>query len=91
MLLATRVMLVLSEIGKLTHWEDISGGVGQVGLSQEESDDVDAAGVGVLEEQLNHPTTPYGETVRADHGGPIKLEHLVHAEGVFWCLGGLST
>jgi hypothetical protein len=53
MLLATRVMLVLCEIGKLTHWEDISGGVGQVGFSRKESDDVDAAGVGVLEEQLN--------------------------------------
>ena len=83
-------MLVLSEIGKLTHWEDISGGVGQVGLSQEESDDVDAVGVGVLEEQLNHPPTPNGERVRADHGGPVELEHLVHAEGGDLVPGGVG-
>ena len=38
---------------------------------------------------MNHPPTPYGERVRADHGGPIKLEHLVHAEGGVLVPGGV--
>ena len=90
MLLAAGVLLILSKVGELTHWEDVSCGVREVGLSQEDANVVDVAGVRILKEQLNHPPTPYGERVWPDHGGPVELEHLVHAEGGVLVPGGVD-